>query len=254
MEIGEKFEQLVNILKKLRSKEGCPWDREQTEETIINYFLEEVYEVIDAVLQGNIEGIKEELGDVLMEVVFLAQIYSEKNKFNILDSLSSIVDKMIRRHPHVFGSENIKTSQEVIKNWERIKREEKKDSVFNKLSSFPALFQAYEIGRRASKHGFDWTKAKEALEKIKEEIKELETGIENRKKEEIEEEIGDLLFSIVNVSRLLGINPEFALRKTNRKFIKRFKYMEEKLRKEGKEFSDVDLDYLDKIWDEAKKK
>ena len=254
MEIGEKFEQLVNILKKLRSEEGCPWDREQTEETIINYFLEEVYETIDAVLQGNTEGVKEELGDVLMEVVFLAQIYSEKNKFNILDSLSSIVDKMIRRHPHVFGSKNIKTSLEVIKNWEKIKREEKKESDFNKLSSSPALFQAYEIGRRASLYGFDWEKAKEALEKVKEEIKEVEKGIENKKKEEVEEEIGDLLFSMVNVSRLLGINPEFALRKTNQKFIKRFKYIKEKLKKEGKEFSDVNLDYLDKIWEEAKKK
>ena len=254
MGAGEKFEQLVNILKKLRSEEGCPWDREQTEETIINYFLEEVHETIDAILQGNIEGVKEELGDVLMEVVFLAQIYSEKNKFNISDSLSSIINKMIRRHPHVFGCEDIKTSREVVKNWEKIKKEEKKDKDFNKLSTSPALFQAYQIGQRASLHGFDWKRAKEAIEKVKEEIKELEKGIENKNKKEIEEEIGDLLFSLVNVSRLLGINPEFALRKTNKKFIKRFKYIEEKLKKEGREFSDVDLDYLDKIWEEAKKK
>jgi|Deesub1362B_J571_1020462.scaffolds.fasta_scaffold02251_8 MazG family protein len=251
--VGEKFEQLVNILKKLRSKDGCPWDREQTEETIINFLLEEIYETVDAVLQKNSEGVKEELGDVLMEVIFLAQIYNEKNEFNILDSLSSIIDKMIRRHPHVFGSQNISTAQEVIKNWKKIKKEEKKDINFNKLSSSPALFQAYQIGLKASRYGFDWKKAQEALKKVKEEIKELEKGIGSKKKEEIEEEIGDLFFSLVNVSRLLNINPEFALRKTNQKFIKRFRYIEEKLKKEGKEFSDVSLDYLDKIWDEAKK-
>ncbi len=251
--IGKKFEELVAILKKLRGKDGCPWDREQTEETIINYLLEEVYETIDAVIQKNSRGVKEELGDVLMEVVFLAQIYSEKNEFDIFDSLSSIVDKMIRRHPHVFSSKKISTAQGVVKEWEKIKREEKKETNFEKLSISPALFQAYQLGLRASRHGFDWEEAREALKKVKEEIKELEKAINEKRKEEIVEEIGDLLFSLVNVSRLLEINPELALKKTNQKFIKRFKYIEEKLKKEGKEFSEVNMDYLDKMWNEAKK-
>ena len=252
-EIGEKFEKLVSILKKLRAENGCPWDREQTEETIINYLLEEVYETVEAVLRKDSESVKEELGDVLMEIVFLAQIYSEKGKFSILDSLNSIVEKMIRRHPHVFSTKKISSAQGVIREWERIKREEKKENSAEKLSVSPALFQAYQIGIRASKHGFDWEEANEALKKVKEEIRELEKAINEKRKEEIAEEIGDLLFSLVNVSRLLEINPELALRRTNQKFIKRFQYIEKKLKKEGKEFSEVNLDYLDEIWNEAKK-
>ncbi|MFQ6081983.1 MAG: nucleoside triphosphate pyrophosphohydrolase [Candidatus Aminicenantia bacterium] len=252
---GQRFEQLVKILARLRSKEGCPWDRQQSEETIINYLLEEVYEAIDAAKRGDSETLKEELGDVLMEVVFLAQINTEQDKFNISDSLAKIIEKMIRRHPHVFDEKKLSNSKEVIEEWEKIKKKEKNSrSIFDGLSSIsPSLLQAFQIGCRASKKGFDWEKAEEALQKVKEEIKELEKAIRKKKGKEIEEEIGDLFFSLANISRLLNINPELALRKTNQKFINRFQYIEKKLKKEGKDFSNINLTQMDEIWEESKK-
>jgi len=251
---GRRFEELVKILDRLRGDDGCPWDKEQNERTIANYFLEEVYEAVEALNQGNAQALAEELGDVLMEVVFLAHIFKEKKKFTIADALEIINKKMIRRHPHVFGRQVIESSDQVIYEWRRQKQEEKeRRSIFEGwIKSAPALLESFQIGQRVSAYGFDWGQAKEALAKVKEEIAELEVAMEKGNEGEISEEVGDLLFSLANVSRLLGMNPELTLKQTNRKFIKRFQYIEKKLRAEGKELGQVSLAEMDKIWDEAK--
>jgi tetrapyrrole methylase family protein/MazG family protein len=253
---GKKFEKLVEILDDLRSEEGCPWDREQDENSIANYFLEEVYEAVDAINAGDARSLAEELGDVLMEVVFLARIFKEKEKFSISDVLDGINKKMIRRHPHVFAQKRIRTSEKVIDEWYRQKKEEKeRQSILDGMAKcFPSLMEAFQIGLRASSYGFDWKEPFDALKKTKEEISELEKALEEKKEEEIFHEIGDVLFSMANVSRLLEINPEVALRQANKKFIKRFKFIEQKLAEEGKELGEVGLQEMDKIWEESKGK
>ncbi|MFQ6070822.1 MAG: nucleoside triphosphate pyrophosphohydrolase [Candidatus Aminicenantales bacterium] len=251
---GQKFEKLVNILSLLRSERGCPWDREQDEKSIAHYFLTEVYEAVEAIYENDAQSLAEELGDVLMEVVFLAQIYSEKDKFSIDDSLESIISKMIRRHPHVFGNEHRETAEEVHDEWIRLKKKEKKDeSILAGLpSSAPSLLISHHIGRIVSEYGFDWKSPGEALQKVKEEISELEKVIEGGDADKIASEIGDVFFSLANVSRLLSINPEIVLRKANSKFIKRFNYIEEKLKEEKKSIEEVSLEEMDEIWEESK--
>jgi tetrapyrrole methylase family protein/MazG family protein len=253
---GKKFERLVEIMDKLRSEQGCPWDREQDEKSISNYFLEEVYEAIEAITSKDAEILTEELGDVLMEVVFLARIYKEKRKFTITDVLEGINQKMIRRHPHVFGQKHIKTSERVLVEWQRQKKEEKeRQSVLDGMSnSTPSLLAAFQIGLNVSSYGFDWKKPREALQKVKEEISELERALEGKKEDYIFRELGDIFFSMVNVSRLLGVNPEIALRDTNRKFIRRFRFIEERLNAKGKELGQATLEEMDEIWEEAKEK
>lgn len=253
---GKEFQELVHILDILRSDKGCPWDREQNERTIINYFLEEVYEAVEALNQGDNQALAEELGDVLMEVVFLARIFKEKEKFTISDVLEGINQKMIRRHPHVFGRKKFKTSKKVIYEWHRQKREEKeRESIYDgRVRSSPSLLEAFQIGQRASAYGFDWSRPQAALQKVKEEVSELEKALKGRKREEIFQEIGDIFFSMANVSRLLGINPEIALKASNEKFIKRFRFVEKKLKEEGKELGRASLEDMDKIWEEAKDK
>jgi len=253
---GKKFRELVQIIQTLRSERGCPWDREQDEKSIANYFLEEVYEAVEAIMLDNTKSLAEELGDVLMEVVFLAQIYKEKKKFSIDEVLRGINQKMIHRHPHVFGHEHKVTSREVTDEWLRRKKEEKEgESIFDGFPNLmPSLLAAFQIGLCVSHYGFDWKKPLDALQKLKEEVSELERVIKAKNKEEIFQEIGDIFFSIVNVSRLLGVNPEIALRQTNKKFIERFKYIEKKLKGERKELGRVSLDELDKIWEESKNK
>jgi len=252
---GKKFRQLVQIIETLRSEGGCPWDREQDEKSITNFFLEEVYEAVEAISINDTKSIAEELGDVLMEVVFLAQIYEEKKEFSVDDVLEGINQKMIGRHPHVFAHKRIETSREVIDEWlQRKKKEKERGSVFDGFSnSTPSLLAAFQIGSCVSHYGFDWNKPMDALKKVKEEISELEKVIKAQDKEEISGEIGDVFFSLANVSRLLGLNPEIALKQTNRKFIKRFKYIEKKLEEEKKELEKVSLEEMDKIWEEAKK-
>jgi len=253
---GEKFKQLVEILDNLRGEEGCPWDREQDEKSITNYFLEEVYEVVDAISAGDFKSSAEELGDVLMEIVFLARIFKEKEKFSIYDVLEGINQKMIRRHPHVFAQKNIKTSKKVVDEWCRQKKEEKeRQSILDGMAKcFPSLMEAFQIGLRVSPYGFDWSQPLDALKKVKEEISELEKALEAKKEDEIFREIGDILFSMASVSRLLGVNPEIALRQASKKFIKRFKFIEKKLEEKGKELSQVALEEMDEIWEEAKEK
>lgn len=251
---GLKFEQLVRIMDTLRSKQGCPWDREQDEKSITNFFLEEVYEAVDAIFSENPQALGEELGDVLMEIVFLARIFKEKKIFAISEVLEGINQKMVRRHPHVFGHKQIKSPRKVLDDWNRQKKIEKvRESVLDGMvKSSPALHTAFQIGSRVSSHGFDWRKPLGALKKTKEEISELERALESGKKDEIYQEIGDLLFSMANVSRHLGINPEIALKHANEKFIKRFQYIEEQLKKKGKVLKQSSLEEMDKIWDKAK--
>ena len=252
--VGEKFEQLVKILDTLRSEQGCPWDREQDENSIVNYFLEEVYEAVDAVAAGSGSSLKEELGDVLMEVVFLSRIYKEKNEFAMEDVLEGINQKMIRRHPHVFGPKRMEDSGRVLEEWNRQKTSEKdRSSILEGLAHhLPSLLEAFQIGQRVSVYGFDWSRPEDALLKVKEELSELEKAILAGEHKDIAEELGDILFSLANVSRHLEINPEIALRQANHKFIERFKFLEKKLREKGKKLGKVGLDELDILWEESK--
>jgi MazG family protein len=253
---GKEFQKLVQILDKLRGDNGCPWDRDQDEKSIANYFLEEVYEAVDAIHAGDAESLAEELGDVLMEVVFLARIFKEKDKFSVSDALEGINKKMIHRHPHVFSQQRIETSDEVIDEWCRKKQEEKeRKSVLDGMAScLPSLLEAFQIGLRVSPLGFDWAKPLDALQKIREEITELEEALKKNESDEVFMEVGDLFFAMANVSRLLGINPEAALREANKKFAKRFRFMEEKIQGEGKEIRQVTLKEMEEIWEDAKRK
>ncbi len=253
---GVRFQKLVEILDILRGDEGCPWDREQDARSICNYFLEEVYEAIDAVYEDDHEALTEELGDVLMEVVFLARIYKEEHKFTISESLENINQKMIRRHPHVFAGKKKKTCQSVIEDWQRQKKKEKnRGSFFDGLvKTSPALLEAFQTGHHASSFGFDWGHSVAALQKVKEEISELEKALKDGGEEAIQQEIGDILFSMANVSRLSGINPEIALKRANRKFVNRFRLVEQRLQKEGKSLDQASLEEMDRIWDNIKDK
>ncbi len=255
--VKEAFEQLVEIIAKLRGDNGCPWDKEQTHETLKTGIIEEAYEVIETIDQKDYNKFQEELGDLLMQVLLNAQIAKEEGKFDILGVIQKISEKLIRRHPHVFGNLQVKDSQEILRNWERIKSEERAEKDENSLMdgipiNLPALIQARKVQSRASKVGFDWDKTDDVIEKVYEELKELKESLAKSDKESIEEEIGDILFSIVNLSRFLEVEPEGALRKTTAKFIKRFKKMESLIANEGKKITDFDLSGLDKFWDSIK--
>ena len=248
------FVDLVNIVEKLRSPEGCPWDKEQTHESLLPYFLEEAYEVIESVELKDWETLKEELGDVLLHILLQAKIADETNKFNISDSLEGINNKLVNRHPHVFGDDNIDASVEAKQNWEDIKHVEKKrksrlDGVPNKL---PALVRAQRLQEKASYAGFDHDNIEDAWEKLNEELNELKSAQEKRDIENIKEEIGDVLFSVVNLSRFFDIPAEDMLRKTNRKFITRFQTIERELKEKGKKLENSNLEEMEKIWEKSK--
>jgi tetrapyrrole methylase family protein/MazG family protein len=252
--IGQGFARLVEILDILRGREGCPWDRAQTEKTITGYFLEEVYEAIEALQGRDYASLAEELGDVMMEVVFLTRLAKEKGHFTIAEVLDGINDKMVRRHPHVFGKRSHKKPSEVVEAWSKQKKSEKKrESVFDGIAkSSPALLTSFQIGVRAASFGFDWKQFLDALQKAKEEVAELEIAIQQKQEEEIADEIGDVLFSLANVSRHLGVNPEIALRNANKKFIRRFRFVESRLKSEGRELKEASLNEMDRFWEEAK--
>lgn len=251
-----EIKNLVDVIKKLRSPEGCPWDRKQTPESLIPQLLEEVYELIDAIYEKDSEKIKEELGDVLLHIVFQAVFLEEKNQFTIEDVIKEIVDKIIRRHPHVFANKKINSIEELNITWEKIKAKEKGKENRGILdgipNSLPALMYAYKITKNVQKVGFDWPDLANLFEKLNEEFLEFEEALISKNKKSIEEEFGDILFMLVNLARKLKINPEEALMKTNKKFIKRFKFIEENLKKENLEFNEVDLEYMDKLWEKAK--
>ncbi|MBN1755948.1 nucleoside triphosphate pyrophosphohydrolase [bacterium] len=259
MECGRKFARFVEIVEKLRGENGCPWDREQDYHSMKPYLIEEVYEAIEAVDKNDYQSLREELGDILLHIVFFAQMAREEQQFGIEDVIESISQKIIKRHPHVFGTTEVSTSAEVLQNWEKIKlaeREEKdvKASILDGVpDKMPALLVAQRIQERASRVGFDWDNSMQVMDKIKEELAELEMSIREGDKVHQQEELGDLLFAITNFGRFMNISSEMALRATIDKFRKRFRYIEQKLKgEEG--LKGATLTQMDAIWDEAKKK
>ncbi len=247
--------EFVELMKKLRAPGGCPWDREQTHESIKMNLLEEAYETFDAIEEGNDEKTMDELGDVLMQVVFHAIMAEEEGKYDIDDVAGNVYEKMVRRHPHVFGEITLDKSSEVLVKWESIKKVEKgfnsySDSLKDVVKSLPALTRAEKIQKRAAKAGFDWEKAEDVLPKIKEELSEVEASLEGSGN--IKEEIGDLLFSVVNLARKLSIDPEEALILANKKFISRFEKMES-LAQKDEDFASLDMKIKDELWEKAKK-
>src|SRR5277367_4362754 len=252
---GERFERLVGIMARLRAPGGCPWDREQNFDTIKPYLLEEAYEVFDAIDQRDWPGLAEELGDLMLQAVFFAQMASEEGKFRIDDSLDAIAEKLIRRHPHVFGDGTAKTSDDVKRRWDEIKADEKKSKgVAPKglLESvpriMPALVEAQQISSKAAGVGFDWEKPEQVLEKLDEELLELARARESASQPEIEGEVGDLFFVLVNLARFLKVDPEQALRKTNAKFRERFGYLEQRAKLPG-----ATIQEMEALWQEAKR-
>lgn len=251
----ENFARLVEIMEKLRSPKGCPWDKAQKREDLKPYLLEETYEVLDAIDKKSDEKLKEELGDLLLQIVFHAQISKEEKKFDIDDVCKEINEKLIRRHPHVFSNIKAKTPDVVLKNWEKIKKSEKRGkSVLEGIPKvLPALLKAYRLQEKAGRVGFDWEETKQVEKKVREELKELKEAIREKKKQKIREELGDLLFAIVNLSRFLKIDPEDALQNANEKFIRRFKAIEKKASTKGKDLHGMTLAEMDALWEEAKK-
>lgn len=248
------FYTLWEIIKALRGERGCPWDKKQTPQTLKKYLIEETYEVLEAIDKGNPEEIRDELGDLLFIILFIIYLYEEKSLFSLKDLLYFTAKKMIRRHPHVFGEEMAKSAEEVIYKWQKIKKEEKKESsvLGNIPKSLPALQRAFRLGERASRVGFDWEKGEDVLEKIKEEIEEIKNLLNTSFKEKLKEEIGDLLFSIANFSRKLDINPEEALKLALTKFENRFKLLEKEIEKRGLLWENLSIKELDQIWEEIK--
>ncbi len=253
---GKEFERLVSIMEKLRGENGCPWDRKQTLDSLVSYLLEETYEVVDAIKNKDYASLKEELGDLLLQVVFQAQIAKEKGLFDIEDVIKGINEKLIRRHPHVFGDKSFKDSDEVLLNWETMKKEEKKKtSILDGVPShLPALLRAYELQERARRVGFDWEKTEEVMQKIEEEWREFKEAYSEGDRDKMEEELGDLLFAIVNLARFIGVNPEIALHSINEKFRRRFLYIENKAREKNRPLSSFTLEEMESWWEEAKRR
>ncbi len=251
------FEDLIEIMAKLRSENGCPWDKEQTHESLTNCLIEEAYETCDAISEDNIEKITEELGDVLLQVVFHAQIGKEDGTFCMQDITDAICRKLIYRHPHIFGDKKFDTSEQVLESWEKLKIEEKgyeseADSMNKIPKNFPALMRAYKIQSKAQRVGFDWPDVSGAFNKINEETKELKQAIEQNDLSKQKEEAGDLLFAVVNVCRFLDIDPEQSLNASSEKFIKRFTHVENSCNDKGLNMKQMTIEELDKYWDEAK--
>ena len=262
-ESGEKFRELVELISRLRAPGGCPWDREQTHETLKPMLLEEAYEVVEAIDEGDDEEFLGELGDLMLQVVFHSQIATEESRFTVADVIDRIASKMIRRHPHVFGQDDAQTSGEVLRNWEAIKAAELEakgktagdGSMLDSVSlALPGLMEAFQMTTKVSRVDFDWPDVESVLEKLDEEVEELKQAlaIEPRSHQDVAGEVGDLLFVAVNVARLLGVDPESALKSSNRKFRRRFRYIEDRLREQGRKPADSDHIEMNRFWDEAK--
>ncbi|MDI6800626.1 MAG: nucleoside triphosphate pyrophosphohydrolase [Thermodesulfovibrionales bacterium] len=253
----DNLQKLLDIMSSLRSGSGCPWDKEQTAESLKPFLVEETYEVLEALDEGSPEKIKEELGDLLFQIVFHCQLAKEKGEFDINDVINRISDKMIARHPHVFGGGKFETSSEVLKQWDERKKEEGKirGSILEGIpKELPSLLRAHKLQARAAKVGFDWSRVEDVMEKLEEELREFRDALKSKEQKEIEDELGDIFFVLVNISRFVGVNPEDALRKTISKFISRFRYIEMKAADAGRHLSDMTLQEMDALWDEAKKK
>lgn len=276
-DIGRLFEGLVALQRRLRAPNGCPWDREQTHQSLKPFLIEEAYEVLDAMESGNGEKFAEELGDLLLQILFHAELAKEQGQFDIAEVIRAVHAKMVRRHPHVFGAAKAKTSAQVLKNWEQIKAEEraagssngqaatKSTSVLSAVPrSLPALLEGYQLTRRASNIGFDWQNMEGVLEKLREEICELREALEGKTKEargrksqveaqqKVEEEMGDLLFAALNVSRFAGVDPEVALKQANQKFTRRFQWMEQKAEERNGRLADVPRADMEELWNQSK--
>jgi tetrapyrrole methylase family protein / MazG family protein len=255
---NELFDKLVRIMARLRGENGCPWDRQQTHESIKPYFVEETYEVLEAIDEGDAGKLCEELGDVMLQVVFHARMAEEAGLFGVAEVLTAITDKLVRRHPHVFADVRADTAQEVLFNWEQIKQSERKRAAGNASildgvpRELPALLRAHRLQEKASRVGFDWKEAREVVKKVEEEFAELRAAMESEQPERVEAELGDLLFSLVNLSRFVAVNPEEALRKTIARFIARFQYIEEELAHRGTTPGQATLEEMDALWAEAK--
>jgi MazG family protein len=254
---AERFQNLISIVERLRSAQGCPWDREQTKESLRTYLIEEVYEVIEAIDQDDPEALQEELGDLLFHILFLSHMAKEQGTFDISGVIDQISKKMIHRHPHVFAEEDASTSREVERNWVDLKEREKNQrrSILDGIPDhLPALLRAYRITERASRVGFDWERADDVFKKLEEEIEELKEVLSLEDHQRISDEMGDLIFVLVNMARLKGINPEDALRWTNRKFARRFQYVERRLAASQRSLRDTPLKEMNRLWEEAKER
>lgn len=255
--LNHTFSRFREVIRILRGPNGCPWDQEQTHESLRRYLIEEVYEVIDAIDEEDDEGIVEELGDVLLQVMMHCQIGEDDGYFTVDDVIRGVTEKMIHRHPHVFGDVKVASTEDVNSNWEKLKREEKQErtSILDGIpKSLPALMRSYKIQKKARKAGFEWEHVEEIWDKFKEEIEEFKQAAAAGNAEEMEKELGDVFFVLVNLAIQYGINPEFALTRTNNKFISRFQYIEQQLQKEGKELEEASLAEMDAYWNEAKGK
>lgn len=242
---------LLDIMDDLREK--CPWDQKQTLESLRHLTIEETYELADSILENDLQEIKKELGDVLLHIVFYAKIGSEKQAFDMADIANSISDKLISRHPHIYGDVKVENAEDVKRNWEQLKLKEGKKSVLEGVpKSLPALIKANRIQDKVAGVGFDWEKPEQVWEKVQEELAELNEEIKKGNKNNIEKEFGDVLFSMINYARFIGVNPENALEKTNKKFINRFQFLEETASKENKKLSEMSLAEMDIIWEKSK--
>ena len=257
------LDDLIQMMARLRAPDGCPWDREQSFTTLAPMLIEEAYEVIEAAEAEDWDGLRDELGDLLFQLVFYGQIATEHDHFNLLDSITRVHEKMTRRHPHVFGEEKAETTAEVLVNWEAIKASERKEagkseatkSLLDGVSKkIPALLEANQLTTKAARVGFDWAEPKDVFDKINEEINELQVEVERNEinQSAIAEEMGDLLFVVVNLARKLGVEPESALKSANRKFRRRFNHIENRLSEKDKAFAESNLAEMDAYWDEAK--
>jgi tetrapyrrole methylase family protein/MazG family protein len=264
--MSKAFDELVAVMERLRAPGGCPWDHEQTYESLSQYLIEEAYETFDAIQEaaetGDTTHLKEELGDLLLQVVFHATIGRERGDFSIDDVSAGVTQKLILRHPHVFGDAKLDRAEDVLDNWDKLKADERaasgktekvKDSILEDVPvHFPALLEGLKLTKKAAKVGFDWENGGQIFDKIAEETAELHAAIENGEKDHIGEEIGDLLFAVVNLARHLNVEPETALNRTNRKFRRRFKFIEDELKLQGKSIQNSDLREMDALWNKAK--
>lgn len=245
------FDRLLTIMEELRTQ--CPWDKKQTMESLRPLTIEETYELADAILDKNLESVKGELGDLLLHIVFYSKIASETNKFDIADVLNGICDKLVQRHPHIYGDLNTETEADVKQNWEKIKLQEGKISVLEGVpKSLPALVKATRIQEKVAGIGFDWENTAQVFEKVEEELQEFNNEVQNNDKNGIESEFGDVLFSLINYARFLDISPENALERTNKKFIKRFQFLEKQAKLKKRSFNEMTFDEMNAIWEQAK--
>ncbi|MEG9328832.1 nucleoside triphosphate pyrophosphohydrolase [Salinimicrobium catena] len=245
------FDRLLTIMDELREK--CPWDRKQTMQSLRHLTIEETYELGDAILDNDLQEVKKELGDLLLHIVFYSRIGSETKDFDIADVANEICEKLISRHPHIYGDVSVENEEDVKKNWEQLKLKEGKKSVLEGVpNSLPALVKASRIQDKVAGVGFDWEEPQQVFEKLNEELEELQHEVEEENREKIEAEFGDVLFSMINYARFLKINPEDALERTNKKFIKRFQYLEQKAKEQNKNLKDMTLAEMDVFWEEAK--